>query len=194
MRSDVISSPLTGPASNITSPLVVRVLFNAIAALLIFTALAKLWLLLTDPFADIKVGMPVSLLWATVVLEISVATLTFSPGVSQRLKWFSLFGIHVLFLIVSVSRFLLGFESCGCAGFDRDSALGDGWTQLDNFDVYLALLAISFSRKSFNILGFFSLGYWYWIWNFNICSFEPGNSSPFSCSSTTIGSCENALA
>lgn len=44
------------------------------------------------------------------------SNLTFSRRVAPRLKWFSLIGIHVPSLIVLVSRFLFGLESCGCAG------------------------------------------------------------------------------
>ena len=60
MPVDLISPPLTDSAMRLTtaprdgsnSPLVVRVLFYAIAALLTFTAVAKLWMVMTDPLVE----------------------------------------------------------------------------------------------------------------------------------------------
>jgi len=51
--------------------------FTLIGGLLLFTALAKLWMLATDSFADVRVGISKEILWFSVLLEFGLAYLNF---------------------------------------------------------------------------------------------------------------------
>ena len=92
-----------------------RIVFTLIAGLLLFTAIAKLSMLLTDSFADVRVGISKEILWFSVLFEFGLAAL------NLRLK-----NINVLALINTVvfasfgffagTRWLLGYGSCGCSG------------------------------------------------------------------------------
>ncbi len=121
MLVDTISTPLADPASNFIatahddSPLVVRILFYSIAVLLIFTALAKLWMLLTDPFADIKTGWPVKVVIMAIFFELflGIANMRSRP---KLITWAINVLAFFLFLCIAISRWLLGYVSCGCLG------------------------------------------------------------------------------
>ena len=50
-----------------------RIPFCLVGLLLTVTAIAKLWMLLTDSFADIRVGLPKEILWLSVAFEFWLA-------------------------------------------------------------------------------------------------------------------------
>gem|GEM_PF-3485086 len=77
-----------------------RVVFFLIGLLLSVTAILKLWMLFTDPFADIHSGFSLSILWFGLFLEIAVVRLLFSnAGVS--IKGAVLITVFVAYLLVS---------------------------------------------------------------------------------------------
>ena len=92
-----------------------RIVFLLIAALLLFTAVAKLWMLLTDPFADVRVGIPKGILWFSVLFEFALAFLNLRH---QDVKLLSFINTVVFasFGLFATARWLLGYGSCGCSG------------------------------------------------------------------------------
>jgi hypothetical protein len=50
-----------------------NITFYLIGLLLLFTAIAKLSMLMTDSFADVRVGLPKGILWTSVVIELWLA-------------------------------------------------------------------------------------------------------------------------
>jgi Protein of unknown function (DUF1573) len=92
-----------------------RTLSIALAVILAFTAALKLHMLLTDPFADIKTGTSLPLLWLAVFAEISVACIVLS-NTTEMLKWLSLFSLFGALLVFSVLSVMKGRSTCGCAG------------------------------------------------------------------------------
>jgi hypothetical protein len=103
----------TAPTIRITSLL--------IGLLLSVTAIAKLWMLLTDPFADIRVGLPKSILWISVALELALAWFNFratlgSDPLPSRTMLLVNLAVFAAFGLFSTTRWLLGYRSCGCSG------------------------------------------------------------------------------
>jgi|GEM_PF-1167754 len=92
-----------------------RVVFFLIGCLLTVTAGLKLWMLMTDPFADIVTGFSVWVLWFGILCELLLVSLLLSP-VELSLKIGFSFVLFGAFFIISISRSLMGFENCGCAG------------------------------------------------------------------------------
>ncbi len=86
-----------------------------LAAVLFTTALLKLHLLFTDPFADITAATPVPLLWMAFFAEIGIVWLVFSKITLpwQWLIFISFFGVLSLFSFANV---LMGKATCGCTG------------------------------------------------------------------------------
>ena len=92
-----------------------RIVFTLIAGLLLFTALAKLSMLLTDPFADVRVGISKEILWFSVLFEFGLAFL------NLRLKNLNVLAfintvVFASFGLFAGTRWLLGYGSCGCSG------------------------------------------------------------------------------
>ena len=89
--------------------------FYVIGALLLATALAKLWMLLTDSFADIRVGMPKEILWLGVAFELWLAYANFRIREHRVLAFINtiVFGSFAIFASI---RWLMGYGSCGCSG------------------------------------------------------------------------------
>jgi hypothetical protein len=83
--------------------------------LLAVTAVLKLHLLLTDPFADIKTGSSLPILWLAVFIEVAIVYVAFSK-VSKELKWGSLVVIFVILSGVSLYNVTTGKSDCGCSG------------------------------------------------------------------------------
>ena len=92
-----------------------RTLSIALALILFVTAALKLHLLLTDPFADIKTGTSLPLLWLAVFAEAGVVWIVFSKAADQ-LKWLALISLFGIMTTVSAYNVLVGKTSCGCAG------------------------------------------------------------------------------
>lgn len=108
-RSSVSSTSIGNrPLSNILP-------FYLIALLLAATAIAKLWMLLTDSFADIRVGIPKEILWLSVAFELWLAYENFRVRDRQVLAVMNtvVFGSFAIFASI---RWLLGYGSCGCSG------------------------------------------------------------------------------
>ena len=83
--------------------------------LLAVTAVLKLHLLLTDPFADIKTGSSFPILWLAVLVEAAVVYVVFSK-VSKELKWGTLVVLFVIMSGVSLYNVAAGKSDCGCSG------------------------------------------------------------------------------
>jgi hypothetical protein len=92
-----------------------RVFFWLIALLLLFTAGAKVWMLLTDPFTEVRLAISREILWLGIAIEFSVAVVNL---MSNRLVSISCVNF-LLFLglgVFAFARWLLGYQNCGCAG------------------------------------------------------------------------------
>jgi len=92
-----------------------RVVFFLIGCLLCVTAFLKLWMLLTDPFADITAQMPRTILWFAFFVELSLV-LVLASRFDVTLKWGATILVFVGFWTFSFVRLILGYSSCGCTG------------------------------------------------------------------------------
>lgn len=86
-----------------------------LGVLLAVTALLKLHLLLTDPFADIKTGSSLPILWLAVFIESAVVYVIFSKA-SKELKWGALVVLFVIMSGVSLYNLAAGKSDCRCSG------------------------------------------------------------------------------
>ena len=86
-----------------------------IALLLIVAAFLKLWVLVTDPFVDLKTGIPLVLLPFVIAWEftLGVALIRIS---NHKLCQLMTIATFVVFGVVSVFRWAVGEASCGCLG------------------------------------------------------------------------------
>lgn len=92
-----------------------RILFSLIGILLSATAIAKLWMLLTDSFADIRVGLPKEILWLSVAFEFWLAYENFRLR-DDRVMAFVNTLVFASFAIFASVRLAMGYASCGCSG------------------------------------------------------------------------------
>ena len=90
--------------------------FFLIGGLLIAAATSKAAYLLTNPFADIHLGLPTEVIWLSVVLDsaVGIANLALS-----RTNWLSFVNLLVFtgFFLFSLARLAAGETTCGCSGF-----------------------------------------------------------------------------
>ncbi len=86
-----------------------------IGMLLLFTAIAKLWMLLTDSFADVRVSLPKEILWVSVVAELVLAWVNFRFRDPQFLSVVNT-TVFASFAIFAIVRLAMGYASCGCSG------------------------------------------------------------------------------
>ncbi len=100
---------------NVNGRFSARLPFLLIGLLLATTAIAKLWMLLTDSFADIRVGIPGEILWLSVAFEIWLAYENFRIRERCVLALINTV-VSTSFAIFASVRWLLGYGSCGCAG------------------------------------------------------------------------------
>jgi hypothetical protein len=92
-----------------------RIVFYLIGSLLVATALAKSWMLLTDSFADVRVGIPKEILWLSVAVELGLAWQNFRLRDHRVLALINTV-VFASFGIFAAIRWMLGSGSCGCAG------------------------------------------------------------------------------
>jgi hypothetical protein len=92
-----------------------RIVFYLIGILLTATALAKLWMLLTDSFADIRVGIPKEILWLSVMFELWLAWQNFRIHDHNILALFNTV-VFASLGVFATMRWMLGYRSCGCSG------------------------------------------------------------------------------
>jgi hypothetical protein len=92
-----------------------RIPFYLIALLLTATAIAKLWMLLTDSFADIRVGLPKEILWISVAFELWLAFENFRVRDHRVLALINTI-VFASFGVFATIRLMLGYGSCGCSG------------------------------------------------------------------------------
>ena len=83
--------------------------------LLLAAGALKTWLLVTDPFADLRTGYPKTILVLAVIVEIAVAA-WFLFGRDRAIQWIAMTSLFSLFLVISVARWALGISGCGCLG------------------------------------------------------------------------------
>lgn len=86
-----------------------------IAALLLTTGVAKLVMLLSDPFATIRVGVPEWVLWGVVAIELCLAFANLYFRRSHIVAFVN-FVVFSLFAVFALWRWHLGFTTCGCSG------------------------------------------------------------------------------
>jgi Protein of unknown function (DUF1573) len=91
--------------------LVAFVLTGVLAA----SALMKVHLLLTDPFADIRVGVPASLIIASTCVELFAVIFVLGSRHSKTVHSV-LLATFAVFLLVSAINVLLGANKCACGG------------------------------------------------------------------------------
>ena len=92
-----------------------RVVFFLIGLLLAVTAILKLWMLLTDPFADLTAQLPRSVLWVAFYVEFSLV-LILASRLGESVKWGTALLVFIGFWLFSCFRLILGYSSCGCTG------------------------------------------------------------------------------
>lgn len=92
-----------------------RVFYVVVGVLLTCTAAAKLWMLLTDSFADVRVSLPLEILWISVVFEFCLAFVNFRVRRLRMLAAADLF-VFGAFAVFGFIRWWLGYSTCGCSG------------------------------------------------------------------------------
>jgi uncharacterized membrane protein YphA (DoxX/SURF4 family) len=93
----------------------IRIFYLVIALLLLTTAGLKALMLITDPFADVKVGVREWILWLGVAIEVSVCVAILTTRDLRVVNWLLLvlFGSFAAFSFVN---WWSGKTDCGCAG------------------------------------------------------------------------------
>lgn len=86
-----------------------------IGTILMITAILKLHMVATDPFADLKIGYPFTVIWLAILFEVMIASVNFLVK-EFVLVWLSDFSFFVVLLVLSVSRWTVGYSDCGCFG------------------------------------------------------------------------------
>lgn len=87
-----------------------------VLGLILFTAaVAKIGLLWSDPFADLTTGFPIWLIVLAIVSELALGIAVFTH-ISVPLLWFGYTSFFAILLIVSFTRWNMGFQSCDCFG------------------------------------------------------------------------------
>lgn len=108
-----------GSSNKLRRENIAKVTFSAVigfeAIVLFVAASAKSMLIVTDPFADIKTGISVSLLSISVMVEFAAA-LYICFGRNAINKWFAVTLLFSAFLTISLFRFARGEIDCGCLG------------------------------------------------------------------------------
>jgi hypothetical protein len=101
--------------SGLPQPVWSRIPFYLLGLLLAATASAKLWMLLTDSFADIRVGLAREILWLSLVFEFWLAYENFRLRDHRVLAFVNtlVFGSFAIFASI---RLAMGYASCGCSG------------------------------------------------------------------------------
>ncbi len=92
-----------------------RTVFYLIAILLLSTALAKVWMLLTDSFAEVRVSISKEVLWLSVAIELWLAFENVRVRNPQVLAFINTV-VFAVFGIFATIRWGLGYGSCGCSG------------------------------------------------------------------------------
>ena len=92
------------------------VLFCYFLSVILFTsAVGKLWLLLIDPFAEIRAGLPNEIIWVSVALDFWLAFENFTIR-NHRILLLLNTVVFSGFLVFSFVRMFMGYSSCGCMG------------------------------------------------------------------------------
>lgn len=86
--------------------------------MLVWTAVLKLWLLLTDPFADLNVGLSKEIIFAAIVLELIVGYFNFRHINQRRIALLNVI-VFSFFGFFSLAKWYLGSGYCACAGVIR---------------------------------------------------------------------------
>lgn len=89
--------------------------FRLIGLVLAVAAISKLLLLLFDPFADVRVGIPKEVLWLSVAIEFS---LSIANLIARKYRIISLLDciVFAAFAIFVCVRMAMGYHGCGCLG------------------------------------------------------------------------------
>jgi hypothetical protein len=106
-----VAETATGDRSSFSQ----RLPFYLIGLLLLFTAIAKLGLLVTDPFADIRVGLAKEVLWLAALFEMFLVYINFCWRDRSAVAFIDT-AVFSAFAIFAAIRILMGYQSCGCSG------------------------------------------------------------------------------
>jgi len=93
-----------------------RVVFILIGLLLSVTASLKLWMLLTDPFVDLKTGFPIPVFWLAFIAESTTVLILVAKNIPETTKAFVCISLFAAFALASGFRALTGHATCGCFG------------------------------------------------------------------------------
>ena len=101
----------------------IRLVLFILAGIFALAAGGKLWLVATDPFADIKLGFPLPIICLTIAAEFALVYLNLKailrpPRSLPRLPlaWLANVAFLSILFIVSIARWAMGYVSCGCFG------------------------------------------------------------------------------
>ena len=89
--------------------------FALIGIMLLLTAGAKAWLLISDSFADIRVGLSTEILWLAVAFEVFLAFANFFWRDRHSLACVDTV-VFACFAVFAATRLMLGYSNCGCSG------------------------------------------------------------------------------
>jgi hypothetical protein len=99
----------------IGSAIPILVYYYGVSSLLLFASFAKLWMLLQDPFVDIRTGFPNWLIWISILIEIAMAVYFATPG-RHAVKPALIFVLFTIFFLHSSGQWIAGKQDCGCFG------------------------------------------------------------------------------
>ncbi len=93
-----------------------RIVFFLIGGLLIAAATSKAAYLLTNPFADIHLGLPAEVIWLSVVIDFALGAANLALGRTRLLSFVNLV-VFTGFCLFNLVRFVGGETTCRCSGF-----------------------------------------------------------------------------
>ena len=92
-----------------------RSFFSFIGILLVSTAILKLWAVFTDSFADVHIGLPRIVIYLLIFFELVIGIWNLAFTHSKVLALINTITFST-FTIAALAKFVMGVESCGCAG------------------------------------------------------------------------------
>jgi hypothetical protein len=114
---DGVDSPRsTAEAERLSGRFRERIVFFLIGGLLIAAATSKAAYLLTNPFADIHLGLPTEVIWLSVVIDFAVGATNLASCRTRLLSFVNLV-VFTGFFLFNLVRFAGGETTCACSGF-----------------------------------------------------------------------------
>ena len=114
---DGVDSPRsTAKAERLSGRFRERIVFFLIGGLLIAAATSKAAYLLTNPVADIHLGLPTEVIWLSVVIDFAVGATNLASCRTRLLSFVNLV-VFTGFFLFNLVRFAGGETTCACSGF-----------------------------------------------------------------------------